>query len=163
MERLNERIKNLRNRTGMSQGALARAAGVTRPAVSKWESGDTENLKLVNIVRLCQIFHVTADELIGGELVHRPASASTQAACEPMPSTYFKAPHTAYRMPPHLEKACADLNEDGRRVVEIQIEVAIETAKRLHGSRHSEQQTANSSVTLLRDRTARIYNFPHRP
>lgn len=47
---LNERIRFARTEAGLSQQALADAAGVSRPAVSQWESGggvDRENLLAV--------------------------------------------------------------------------------------------------------------------
>ena len=140
MERINDRIKRLRDQAGMSQGELARVVGVTRPAVSKWENGDTENLKLSNIVKLCQIFRLSADELIGGDLaLERPTGTRRHAINEP-PAAY-RAPQP-YRMPDRLAKSYADLNEDGKRLVEAQLEVAIETALRMYGHRAAGEQNA---------------------
>ena len=140
MERINDRIKRLRDQAGMSQGELARVVGVTRPAVSKWENGDTENLKLSNIVKLCQIFCLSADELIGGDLaLDRPSGSHRHATNEPAAAYRSQQP---YRMPDRLEKTYADLNEDGKRLVEAQLEVAIETALRMYGHRAAGEQNA---------------------
>ena len=140
MERINDRIKRLRDQAGMSQGALARVVGVTRPAVSKWENGDTENLKLSNIVKLCQIFRVSADELIGGDLaLERPTGTYRHAINES--AAAYRVPHP-HPIPDHLAKSYADLNAEGRRLVEAQLEVAIETALRMYGHRAAGEQNA---------------------
>lgn len=140
MERINDRIKRLRDQAGMSQGALARAVGVTRPAVSKWENGDTENLKLSNLIKLCQIFRLTADELIGGDLVlERPAAAVQHAINEPAAS-YKATPR--YQMPDRLGALYETLSDEGQRLVDAHLEVAIETAIRMYGHRAAAQQNA---------------------
>lgn len=124
----------------MSQGALARAVGVTRPAVSKWENGDTENLKLSNLIKLCQIFRLTADELIGGDLaLERPAAAVQHAINEPAAS-YKATPR--YQMPGRLGALYETLSDEGQRLVDAQLEVAIETAIRMYGHRAAAQQNA---------------------
>jgi DNA-binding XRE family transcriptional regulator len=72
---LNERISALRKDKGLSQEAVAEALGVSRQAVSKWETGrsnpDTENL-----IKLAVLFDVSADELV------RPGSADIPPAAE---------------------------------------------------------------------------------
>lgn len=64
---LGQRIYEFRKRAGITQEELADRLGVSRQAVSKWESDaaypETDKLKC-----LCGIFSVTADELLfGGE------------------------------------------------------------------------------------------------
>ena len=61
---LGKRIASMRNALKMSQESLAKAIGVSRVAVTKWESGDTQNLKFHNLVSLLRIFRVTFDELV---------------------------------------------------------------------------------------------------
>ena len=60
---LAEKIYQARKKAGLSQEALADALGVTRQAVSKWETGksvpDTENLR-----RMAQVLAVSALSLI---------------------------------------------------------------------------------------------------
>jgi len=41
--KLNERIYYCRKRTGLSQEALAEKIGVSRQAISKWETGDSHS------------------------------------------------------------------------------------------------------------------------
>lgn len=136
MERINERIKRFREQAGMSQGALARAVGVSRPAVSKWENGDTENLKLGNLIRLCQIFTISADKLIGADAYGQSNGVKT---CEPLAEYRIGA---APKIPERILTAYDGLTEDGRRLVEAQIEVAIETARKLYGSQGDNEQNA---------------------
>lgn len=58
-----EKLKEIRNKEGLSQEQLADKIGVSRQAVTKWETGkglpDIENM-----VILAQIFKVTLDELV---------------------------------------------------------------------------------------------------
>jgi transcriptional regulator with XRE-family HTH domain len=60
---LTEKIYQLRKQHNMSQEQLAGKLGISRQAVSKWESGqsipDTDK-----IIQLSKIFNVTADYLL---------------------------------------------------------------------------------------------------
>lgn len=58
------RIKELRTQTGMKQGALADLLMVNQQAISKYERGQLD-LGTETIARLCEIFGVTADYLLG--------------------------------------------------------------------------------------------------
>ncbi len=62
-----ERLLQLRRQKGFSQEALAERIGVSRQAVSKWESG-LANPDINNLVLLSEIFEVSLDELIKGEV-----------------------------------------------------------------------------------------------
>ncbi len=53
----------LRNRENLSQEALADKLSVTRQSVSKWEM-DQAQPQLDKVVQLCQLFHISADELL---------------------------------------------------------------------------------------------------
>lgn len=63
MLQLGERLKELREKKGMSREDLAQAMNVSRQAVYKWENNkgypDIENL-----IRLSELFDVSLDELI---------------------------------------------------------------------------------------------------
>lgn len=69
---IEKRIFQLRKQSGISQEKLAELVGVSRQAVTKWESGkakpDTENL-----LRLAEIFGVSVDELCREEPAENPA------------------------------------------------------------------------------------------
>ena len=66
-----KKLSELRRQNGISQEKLAEMVGVSRQAVTKWESGksnpDTENL-----IRLAEIFGISLDELCLGEIPKKP-------------------------------------------------------------------------------------------
>ena len=55
---LYEKLYELRRASGMSQEELAEKLGVSRQAVSKWESGATqpELSKLIELSKLCSVW-----------------------------------------------------------------------------------------------------------
>lgn len=61
---LNERIHDLRERSGLTQTDLAMRLGVTRSCVNAWEMG-VSRPSLDNILSLARIFHTTTDYLFG--------------------------------------------------------------------------------------------------
>lgn len=60
---LDEKILNLRKARGWSQEELAERIGVTRQAVSRWESGSAKP-DADKIVTICDLFGVSADYLL---------------------------------------------------------------------------------------------------
>lgn len=58
------KIKRLRSERRLTQQNVADALGISRVAVSKWESGDTKDLKRDNLVGLSKLFGVTLAELL---------------------------------------------------------------------------------------------------
>ena len=60
----NEQLTALRRAKGISQETLAEQLGVSRQAVSKWETG-TAKPELDNILALCRILEVSPNELLG--------------------------------------------------------------------------------------------------
>ncbi|MCK9524457.1 MAG: helix-turn-helix domain-containing protein [Limnochordia bacterium] len=71
-----ERIQNLRKTNGLSQEALADNMGVSRQAVSKWESQQSLP-DLDKIILLSEIFCVTTDYLLRGIEPERRAPRRT--------------------------------------------------------------------------------------
>lgn len=64
---LGEKLQKLRKERGYSQEVLAEKIGVTRQTISKWELNQSlPDLDFVG--RLCEVFHVSADYLINGEV-----------------------------------------------------------------------------------------------
>ena len=66
-ETIGQRIKNLLDAAGYSQQYVADKVGVSRVAVTKWESGQTANLKLENLMQLCGLFGISVEYLIYGK------------------------------------------------------------------------------------------------
>ncbi|MBE6934876.1 MAG: helix-turn-helix transcriptional regulator [Ruminococcaceae bacterium] len=64
---LGSRIQTLRKKAGLSQEALADTLGISRQALSKWESGASLPT-LENLLQLSKVFEISLDELITGEV-----------------------------------------------------------------------------------------------
>lgn len=60
-----EKIKELRELYGMTQEELAEKLGLKKAAVNKYETGRVVNLKRSTIEKLCEIFNITPQELMG--------------------------------------------------------------------------------------------------
>ena len=63
---LNERIIQARKQAGLTQEQLGEKLGVSRQAVSKWESGQA-NPDVAYITEMCKLFEVTSDWLLLGK------------------------------------------------------------------------------------------------
>lgn len=84
--KLPEKIFSCRRRLGLSQEQLAERLGVSRQAVSKWETGEAAP-ELSNLAQLAAVFGVTADWLLSEE------EAMPQTAAEPTRSSDRTLPH----------------------------------------------------------------------
>lgn len=82
------RIRDLRKELDMSQEDLALRLLVKRQAISKYELGQLD-LDTETIRRLCDIFHVTADYLLGFSDFPAPAVSQEDAA---LIAAYHAAP-----------------------------------------------------------------------
>ena len=65
---LGEKISALRDQHKMSQGDLAEKIGVSRQSISKWET-DTSVPELDKLIQLSEVFHITLDELVKGDIL----------------------------------------------------------------------------------------------
>lgn len=63
---LAERLQDLRKKANYSQEQVADLLGISRQAISKWESGQGKP-ELDNIIKLTEIYNVSADYIISGE------------------------------------------------------------------------------------------------
>ena len=70
---LSERIYKFRRKSGLSQEQLAEKIGVSRQAISKWESG-TSTPELEKLLALSDCFSITLDELVKDETANQEAS-----------------------------------------------------------------------------------------
>ena len=64
---LANRIRAQREKLGLKQADLARAAGVSVAAVTQWESGETKNLKHEHLFMIADLLKVDARKLALGE------------------------------------------------------------------------------------------------
>ncbi len=76
MMQLSEKIYLCRKKAGLSQEALADQMGISRQAVSKWETGESEP-ELSKLRQLAEIFGVSADWLLSDQ--DEPETPPTQA------------------------------------------------------------------------------------
>lgn len=75
---MGERIRMLRLARGLSQDQLSKKLGVTVGAVSQWESGATENIRLRTFLELCEVLVVTPHYLVLGPSATGPQSLPSQ-------------------------------------------------------------------------------------
>lgn len=66
METIGSRIRQLRESRGWTQEQFAKRVGVTKSAVSQWESDATKNLKLVTFLKVVEVLGTTTDYLVQG-------------------------------------------------------------------------------------------------
>ena len=62
------RLQQLRKANGYSQEVLAGKLGVSRQSVTKWEA-EKSYPEMDKLLKLCQIFDVTLDDLVQGDLL----------------------------------------------------------------------------------------------
>lgn len=80
--KLSDKIVELRKQRHWSQEDLAESLGVSRQAISKWES-DQSTPDLKRIVAMSQLFGVSTDSLVKNELDIQPASTEEQTPDSP--------------------------------------------------------------------------------
>lgn len=88
---IGQKIYDLRTAQNLSQGELAEKLDVSRQSVSKWET-DSAIPDLEKLMKLCDLFGVTLDELVGrGDAEEKQsapsASTSVQPNAQPAPNT----------------------------------------------------------------------------
>lgn len=66
METMGDRIRLLREARRLTQEQLAKIVGVTKSAISQWEDGSTQNIKLEPFLRLCEALTTDAVYLVRG-------------------------------------------------------------------------------------------------
>lgn len=81
---LQEKLIYLRKKSGLSQEALAERLGVSRQAISKWETGDASP-ELSKLVLIAKEFNVTTDWLLSD------SDDEPQAQAQAMPSEADRA------------------------------------------------------------------------
>lgn len=74
---IDERIQELRKGKGLSQEQLAETLGVSRQAVSKWESGQSMP-EVEKLIAMSNLFDVTIDYILKGETPPQPVQDDKQ-------------------------------------------------------------------------------------
>ena len=89
--KLNEKIQYYRKKAGLSQEALAEKLGVSRQAISKWETGDTTP-EISNLLLMAGTFGVTTDHLLSEdepESFEPQTEKENKAECRNSKSKFF--------------------------------------------------------------------------
>lgn len=68
-------LQHLRATRGMTQEQLAMLLGVSRQSVTKWEA-ERAYPEMDKLLKLCQVFECTLDDLVQGDLTARPVAAA---------------------------------------------------------------------------------------
>ncbi len=74
---LSEKLATERKKKGMSQEDLASKLGVTRQAVSKWESGQSEP-DITTLSKICDAFEISIQQFFADDEPHKPVKPSSQ-------------------------------------------------------------------------------------
>lgn len=64
---IGKRIREARTDRGLTQTAVAQVLGISRAAISQWESGSSKGLKPENLLRLCRLLNLRPDWVVFGE------------------------------------------------------------------------------------------------
>ena len=95
---LSEKISYCRKKAGMSQLDLADALGVSRQAVSKWETGES-NPDVTKLPQMAALFGVTTDYLLSDEPVEKNAEPAEAPEPPQNPPVY---PEWVNNLPKHM-------------------------------------------------------------
>lgn len=79
-----ENLQHMRAAHNMTQEQLAMLLGVSRQSVTKWES-EKSYPEMDKLLRMCQIFDCTLDELVQGDLTGRPVEQAASVAPGTLP------------------------------------------------------------------------------
>lgn len=81
MAKLNERIKELRNRLHLSQDYVAKYLGLSRSTYTQMENGNRKVLA-DEVAQLCKLFGVSADDLLNDNEISQPAKMFARSFAE---------------------------------------------------------------------------------
>lgn len=84
----NQQLTALRKARGISQEALADMLGVSRQAVSKWETAETQP-EMANLLALCEILQVSPNQLMGWKETAEEKTVAEPAPAEPRKKSKF--------------------------------------------------------------------------
>lgn len=73
---LGGRIRAARVAMGWTQAQFARAIGVSKSAVSQWEKGGVQNVRLGNLFAVARVLNKDIRELVFGDSGHQVADSS---------------------------------------------------------------------------------------
>ena len=77
MSKLSKRLKRLRIEAGLNQSQFAKAVGVTRACVARWENGEASSMVVRNALSVCEILNTDLNHLFHGKSKPAPLELDT--------------------------------------------------------------------------------------
>ena len=77
MSKLSKRLKRLRIEAGLNQNQFAKAVGVTRACVARWENGEASSMVVRNALSVCEILNTDLNHLFHGKSKPAPLELET--------------------------------------------------------------------------------------
>lgn len=126
---LSDFLLQLRIHRKLSQNDVAQAVKVSRPAVTKWESGQTSNLKLDNLQALCRLYGLTADELLSCNPALIDRSVSYRPASPKPPMLANEPDAAATPLPSARDRRIAEIVEHLQRTDDTGLAIVLDKAR----------------------------------
>lgn len=132
MDNLGKKIKDLREKKGLSQAAFGKECGkVSHVSVGKWESGDTKNIRLANLLAMAKFLQIPVSVLIDDPVpLQRPGTVD-----EPPGQAYGPVAPAAPPIPPLRAELNALIDQINDRGLILLIESAEQLAQRFPASK----------------------------
>ena len=139
---MGRKIRELREKCGLTQREVANAVGVTEATVSRWESGHINNMRRDKIQSLAKILQVSPLVIMGMKEQDPPAAPpSAQEGAEPYKAPLTKRDELTEHEREHIE-LYRELDERGRNAVDdltdLHVERVRESTERSSGSTGTE-------------------------
>jgi transcriptional regulator with XRE-family HTH domain len=101
-----KRINSMRLLMGKTPEQYARMIGVSRQALLKWETGDTENIKIRNLLKISECHDISLEELVSGKKAR--AGITTALAKTENFWPFSVSRDTFFQLPKRRKKAIDD-------------------------------------------------------
>lgn len=105
-----DNLQYLRASQAMTQEQLAMLLGVSRQSVTKWEA-EKSYPEMDKLLKLCQIFDVTLDDLVQGDVTQQPASPAAQAKAAALRASAGGPPQDVCGYDEHMRAFAAKIAE----------------------------------------------------
>ena len=132
---LSKQLKDLRKINGMSQETLAEKLGVSRQAVTKWET-DGGMPDIDNLIRISNLFGITVDQLLSNEIENSnskgyPYESKTEYDLDEVKHFDIKLGglHTLYLIGTEGEKVKVGLGSNDIETIQENFKVKIDDTK----------------------------------
>lgn len=140
---MGRKIRELREKCGLTQREVANAVGVTEATVSRWESGHINNMRRDKIQSLAKILQVSPLVIMGMKEQDPPAAPpAAQEGAEPYKAPLTKRDELTEHEREHIE-LYRELDERGRNAVDDLTDLHVERV------RESTERSSSSTGTEI--------------